>query len=65
MGGEPDRIVADLVARLGLPAGLSALGVTDAMMQRVAEAAPKDHCHATTPRKPTVAEYLDILREAR
>jgi alcohol dehydrogenase class IV len=64
MGGDPDRVILDLNARLGLPEGLRAMGVTDAMMAAVAEAAPKDHCHATTPRKPTVDEYLDILRDA-
>jgi alcohol dehydrogenase class IV len=65
MGGEPDQVIADLNALLGLPSGLAAMGVTEPMMEAVAEAAPKDHCHATTPRKPTVAEYLDILRDAR
>ncbi|MBX3566486.1 MAG: iron-containing alcohol dehydrogenase [Rhizobiaceae bacterium] len=64
MGGEPDRVIADLNMRLGMPAGLRAMGVTDAMMEAISHAALKDHCHATNPRIATQAEYLDILRNS-
>lgn len=63
-GGPPDTGVAELNRRLGLPAGLAAMGVTGAMMEAVSREALKDHCHATNPRLATQAEYLELLREA-
>lgn len=64
MDGEPDSVIAQLNQRLGLPAGLAALGLTDAMLRSVAETAHLDHCHATNPRQPSPAEYLTILHES-
>lgn len=64
MGGEPDEVIAALNRRIGMPAGLSAMGVTEAMMEQVSHAALKDHCHATNPRLATQEDYLGILREA-
>lgn len=61
MGGEPDEVIAALNIRLGMPAGLSAMGVTGAMMETVSHAALKDHCHGTNPRIATQSEYLEIL----
>ena len=64
MGGAPDTVIADLNRGLGMPSGLRAMGVTEAMMEAVAQAAPNDHCHATNPRLATPEEYLAILRDA-
>ncbi|WOI56396.1 iron-containing alcohol dehydrogenase [Palleronia sp. LCG004] len=64
LGGPPDQRIAELNARLGMPSGLSAMGVTGAMMERVADAALLDHCHATNPRQATREEYLAILQAA-
>ena len=64
LGPEPDLRVAELSAALGLPSGLAAMGVTDAMMQEVAGEALKDHCHATNPRLATREDYLALLRES-
>lgn len=64
LGPEPDRQVATLTADVGLPAGLRAMGVTDAMMAAVAGEALKDHCHATNPRRPSRDDYLALLRES-
>lgn len=64
MGGPPDRFIAELNARIGMPAGLAAMGVTPGMMETVAEEALKDHCHATNPRIATREEYLAILHES-
>lgn len=64
MGGAPDQIVAALNARIGMPPGLTGLGVTEAMMETVAQAAPNDHCHATNPRLATPEDYLAILHDA-
>ena len=55
------QAIADLNQRLGLPPGLKSMGVPKEALSAIAEAAPKDHCHGTNPRKATVAEYLAIL----
>ncbi|KQT52452.1 MULTISPECIES: iron-containing alcohol dehydrogenase [unclassified Aureimonas] len=65
LGGEPDRVVKDLSRDIGLPAGLDAMGVTEAMMERVSGEALKDHCHGTNPRLPTREEYLELLHQSR
>jgi alcohol dehydrogenase class IV len=63
-GADVPQAVADLNRRLGLPAGLEAMGVPREALGRIAEAAPKDHCHATNPRPASVSDYLAILEEA-
>jgi hypothetical protein len=65
MGGAPDIVIADLNRRLGLPSGLAALGVTEAMIADVSHAALQDHCHATNPRAATQQDYLALLHESR
>ena len=64
MGGDPAEQCASLNARLGMPSGLAAMGVTEEMMADVSHAALKDHCHATNPRIATQAEYLEILQQS-
>jgi 4-hydroxybutyrate dehydrogenase len=64
LGGIPDKTVTALNARLGMPANLRAMGVTDTMMEEVSHAALKDHCHHTNPRIATQAEYLELLNQA-
>ncbi|WP_138472393.1 iron-containing alcohol dehydrogenase [Poseidonocella sp. HB161398] len=63
-GGDPAEKCAELNQRLGMPSGLGAMGVTEAMMEEVSRAAMKDHCHGTNPKIATEAEYLDILRRS-
>jgi len=65
VGGPPDEVFATLSADIGLPSGLDAMGVTEAMMEHVSGEALKDHCHATNPRLATRADYLDILHASR
>jgi len=65
MGGAPDTVITALNERLGLPAGLGALGVTEAMMEEVSHAALLDHCHATNPRRASQQDYLDIIQQSR
>ena len=48
-------------ARLGLPAGLSALGVEHTWFQRIIAGALQDHCHATNPRQASAEDYEDML----
>ncbi|MCB8876995.1 iron-containing alcohol dehydrogenase [Acidisoma silvae] len=64
MGGAPDAVIASLNTRLGLPTGLAAMGVTEAMMEAISHAALIDHCHATNPRIASQADYLNILRNS-
>jgi len=63
-GADLAHWVEETNARIGLPGGLAAMGVPTQVLPRMAEAATFDHCHATTPRKPSVAEYETLLREA-
>jgi len=58
---DPAAFVEDLNRRLGLPAGLAAMGVAREDLPGIADAAMKDHCHATNPRAATRDDYLAIL----
>ncbi|HEX5264055.1 MAG TPA: iron-containing alcohol dehydrogenase [Phenylobacterium sp.] len=64
LGGPPDEMIAALNSEIGIPAGLRAMGVTDAMMEAVSHAALEDHCHLTNPRLATQGDYLGMLRDA-
>jgi hypothetical protein len=44
-------------ARLGLPSGLAAMGVTEDLFERVIDGAMADHCHKTNPRIATRDDY--------
>ncbi len=60
-GSDPAQFVADLNRRLGLPAGLAAMGVGRDIFGRIAELAMADHCHTTNPRTATRDEYVAML----
>ena len=60
----PDVAIAKLNQRLGMPSGLTAMGVTEEMLRAVSEDAMKDHCHATNPRTATPEDYVAILRDS-
>lgn len=64
MGAAPDRFIDDLNARIGMPTGLTEMGVTQAMMEKVAGEALNDHCHATNPRIATRGEYMEIMQQS-
>lgn len=63
-GEAPDVAIAKLNARIGMPSGLTAMGVTEEMLRPVSEDALKDHCHGTNPRIATADDYMAILRES-
>jgi len=48
-------------ARLGLPSGLGAMGVTEDLFDRVIDGAMADHCHKTNPRIATPEDYRRML----
>ena len=50
--------------RLGLPSGLAALGVGDAMYERIIDGAMADHTHKTNPRLATRDDYARMLEES-
>jgi alcohol dehydrogenase class IV len=58
------RAVFEMTARLGLPTGLAAMGVTEAMFDEVIDHALLDHCHATNPRLASRDDYRRMLRES-
>jgi 4-hydroxybutyrate dehydrogenase len=51
-------------ARLGLPSGLGAMGVTEDLFDRVIDGAMADHCHKTNPRIATREDYRRMLAAA-
>ena len=66
-GGAADAVAAAIRAmnqRLGLPAGLAALGVDDAMYERIIDGAMADHTHKTNPRLATRDDYARMLEES-
>ena len=58
------QAVHDMTARLGLPTGLAALGVTASMFDAITEHALLDHCHKTNPRLATAEDYRQMLQES-
>ncbi|TAM51620.1 MAG: iron-containing alcohol dehydrogenase [Burkholderiaceae bacterium] len=59
----PDAIQA-MSARLGLPAGLRAMGVSEGQFDDVIRGAMADHCHKTNPRLATPEDYREMLRQS-
>ena len=60
-GTELADALRDLNARLGLPGGLAAMGVTPDLFERVIDGAMADHCHKTNPRIATRDDYRQML----
>lgn len=60
-GSDVAEAVRDMNARLGLPTGLAAMGVTREQFPAIIKGAMADHCHKTNPRIATEAEYEEML----
>ncbi len=60
-GSDIPEAIKDMNARLGLPTGLAAMGVTREQFPAIIEGAMADHCHKTNPRIATAQEYEEML----
>jgi alcohol dehydrogenase class IV len=63
-GSEVCAALTAMNARLGLPSGLAAMGVTEDLFERVIDGAMADHCHKTNPRIATRDDYRALLLAA-
>jgi hypothetical protein len=63
-GNALANAIADMNARLGLPGGLAALGVTSELFDRIIDGAMADHCHKTNPRLATRDDYRRMLLDS-
>jgi 4-hydroxybutyrate dehydrogenase len=60
-GSEIADAIRAMNARLALPPGLAALGVTRELFDRIIDGAMADHCHKTNPRIATRDDYRAML----
>ena len=65
----PDNVAVDewlrnLAATIGLPSKLSEIGFDPAQIENIAKKAMKDHLTAANPRRPELADYISLLKEA-
>jgi alcohol dehydrogenase class IV len=56
--------VAALNERLGIPKGLGAMGLRQDEVEQIADGALGDHCHLSTPRQPTKAQYVELIEQS-
>lgn len=63
-GTELAEALKDINARLGLPSGLAAMGVTRDMFDKIIDHALLDHCHKTNPRIASREDYRQMLEES-
>lgn len=62
--GDIGEAIRDMNARLGLPTGLRAMGVSESQFDQVVTGALADHCHKTNPRIASTEDYLAMLEQA-
>ena len=63
-GSDIGEAIQDMNARLGLPTGLAAMGVTPDLFDKVIDGALADHCHKTNPRLASPDDYRAMLEAA-
>jgi alcohol dehydrogenase class IV len=63
-GSDIGEAIRAMNARLGLPSGLAAMGVTRDQFDAVIKGAMADHCHKTNPRIATPEEYREMLEQS-
>jgi alcohol dehydrogenase class IV len=59
--GDIGAAIKAMNAKLGLPSGLAAMGVTRDMYDRIITGALADHCHKTNPRLASTVDYVAML----
>ncbi|CAN5679975.1 iron-containing alcohol dehydrogenase [soil metagenome] len=59
--GDLGDAIRDMSARLSLPSGLAAVGVTSDLFEKIIDGAMADHCHKTNPRLATRDDYREVL----
>ena len=62
--GDIGEAIKDMNARLGLPTGLRAMGVSEGQFDQVITGALADHCHKTNPRIASADDYRIMLQQA-
>jgi alcohol dehydrogenase class IV len=62
--GDIGEAIKDMNARLGLPSGLRAMGVSESQFDAVITGALADHCHKTNPRLASADDYRTMLQQA-
>jgi 4-hydroxybutyrate dehydrogenase len=62
-GADLAAFIEELNARIGMPADLSSMGVTEGVVADIAAKSERDHSTATNPRKVTAQDYASILKE--
>lgn len=62
--GDIALAIRDMNARLGLPTGLRAMGVSENQFGQIVTGALADHCHKTNPRIASAEDYLTLLEQA-
>jgi len=62
--GDIGSAIQDMNARLGLPSGLRAMGVSESQFDAVITGALADHCHKTNPRLASADDYRAMLQQA-
>jgi len=60
-GDDIPAAIRAMNARLGLPTGLAAMGVTRELFPKIIQGALADHCHKTNPRAASEADYAAML----
>jgi 4-hydroxybutyrate dehydrogenase len=62
--GDIGEAIQDMNARLGLPTGLRAMGVSESQFDQIITGALADHCHKTNPRIASPQDYRAMLEQA-
>lgn len=63
-GAEIGSAIKAMTRRLGLPTGLSELGISRDMFPKIIEGALADHSHNTNPRRASEEDYFDLLESS-
>jgi len=61
IGADIPKAIRAMNARLGLPTGLAAMGVSRDLFPKIIRGAMSDHCHKTNPREASQADYMAML----